>query len=80
MVLNLLRVTNVSYTFNAPYSPEYNAIELFWALFKKYLRRMYIYEHLDFDDMLQDALLAVTPEQCFNIVQHTIKHYVSNNP
>ena len=59
-VFTLLNQNNRMYILNAPYSPDYNAIELFWATFKQHLRKMHVIPGKTFDQMVVDALRSVT--------------------
>ena len=53
-----------------PYSPDMNPIEMLFSKMKAFLRKK---ECRSFEDILsatRDVLLAITPPQCTNLIQH----------
>jgi transposase len=55
LVLDTLEECGIKHLFLPPYSPDFNPIELFWALMKSILRKLKARTH----DKLEDAIKTV---------------------
>jgi transposase len=66
----LIRARGASLIYLPPYSPDMNPIELAWSKIKTILRRLKARTFSDLIDALQQALLAVTPEDAHAWFSH----------
>lgn len=70
LVLDTLKECGINYLFLPPYSPDFNPIELLWALIKSILRKLKARTHDKLEDAIKIALDSVTVEFIANWFKH----------
>jgi transposase len=67
---SLIQVCGAHLIYLPPYSPDFNPIELAWSKIKTILRRLKARTFPDLIDALQQALLAITPQDVRGYFAH----------
>lgn len=70
LVLDTLKECGINYLFLPSYSPDFNPIELLWALMKSILRKLKARTHDKLEDAIKIALDSVTVEFIANWFKH----------
>lgn len=70
LVLDTLKECGIKYLFLPPYSPDFNPIELLWALMKSVLRKLKARTHDKLEDAINIAFNSVNTDFIANWFKH----------
>ena len=70
LVLDTLKECGINYLFLPPYSPDFNPIELLWALMKSVLRKLKARTHDKLEKAMKVALDSVKVDFIVNWFEH----------
>ena len=73
-IVDWLEANSISYLFLPPYSPDYNAIELVFALLKGKMKR-YTYQNGTIENIIRQCLSQITSDHLAGFVRHVSRRY-----